>query len=128
MSKFLSVRNAGRLKLRPRNTSSSVNISSSSINNTLFSANHASYTTAAKSSIVQRSNNVIHGVRRFTNTNVKLDGRERNLSAAQLQLQLNHLSKAAADSSGGNANSSMPTLSELTAWVLHKVKVPRGAF
>lgn len=113
MSRLLSVRNAGRIKLRPRHTSST---SSNTFSNSILKS--ATYTNAARSNIHNSKNSLRtqcenQSARRF-NSNAKLD-RERNISAAQLQLNV-------------SPNASMPTLSELTAWVLHKVKVPKGEF
>ena len=120
MSRLLSLRNAGS-KLRPGGHASSPNSVTIKMNSTLLHSKTSATTMNRQAQIQSQT------VRRFK-SNSSLNHpqqRERNLTAAQLQL---HLSKVTDASGSGQVQSNTSTLSELTAWVLHKVKVPKGEF
>lgn len=112
MSRFVSVRNAGR-NLRSRHLANTAPTSGTSKSTTRFNSH----------SLINPKKTIHLNARRF-NSNLNHSNRDRNLTAAQLQL---HLSKVDAAASGnGNANVAIPSFSELTAWILHKTKVPKG--
>ena len=112
MSRFVSVRNAGR-NLRSRHLANTAPTSGISKSTTRFNSH----------SLINPKKTIHLNARRF-NSNLNHSNRDRNLTAAQLQL---HLSKVDATASGnGNANVAIPSFSELTAWILHKTKVPKG--
>lgn len=109
MSRFLSVSRTSRNHLRPRQQSSSSNTINGNFKNT-------------NGIKTQNFNDALHPKNQFVRRYNSNMNRERNITATQLHLNLSNVAKQA----DGNANVTVPSISDLTAWILHKAKVPRG--
>ena len=119
MSRLLSLRNVS--KIQPRHVP---------LSNTCQNASSTSRLVAFGNSRVTAGNAARNSSRFHTGPNSSASARtngfnnqDKHLTAARLQLNLSNMQGQAhskADEKG------MPLLSELTAWVLQKVKVPKG--
>ena len=132
MSRLLHLRNAGRVnKSRaatlPTNVSASCGKSFNSTN-PAFRLNSYRGNASVNSNVNANINanaigrNDKFAQTRFHTTNMR-NRTDRNLTAAQMNLNLFRMH--AEVHSGGNG-SGIPSLSEVTAWILHKTKVPKG--
>lgn len=116
MSRLLSLRNASRIKPRHSHLNTST----------------CQHNVSAR--LVANGKNTTHHANRFnssnSNANAKMNAfsgdREKHLIAAQLPLNLSKRMQMQAQTHSQAEGKGAPLLNELTAWVLQKVKVPKG--